>query len=70
MARVVQEVATIYHALPPEQRAGTAILTANYGEAGAVDLYGGALGLPPAISGINSYWLRGYGDPPPHRPSS
>ena len=22
-------------------------------------------GLPPAISGMNSNWLRGYGDPPP-----
>jgi hypothetical protein len=28
-------------------------------------LYGSAYGLPTAISGINSYWLRGYGDPPP-----
>jgi hypothetical protein len=37
----------------------------NYGEAGAIDLYGPALGLPKAISGIDSYWLRGYGDPPP-----
>jgi hypothetical protein len=28
-------------------------------------LYGPAYGLPEAISGINTYWLRGYGDPPP-----
>jgi hypothetical protein len=28
-------------------------------------LYGPAYGLPEAISGVNSYWLRGYGDPPP-----
>jgi hypothetical protein len=31
----------------------------------AGDLYGPAHGLPKAISGVNSYWLRGYGDPPP-----
>jgi hypothetical protein len=28
-------------------------------------MYGPALGLPRALSGVNSYWLRGYGDPPP-----
>jgi 4-amino-4-deoxy-L-arabinose transferase-like glycosyltransferase len=58
-------VADIYVALPPEERSRTAILTGNYGEAGAINLYGPAYGLPEAISGINSYWLRGYGNPPP-----
>ena len=62
---LVAAVAGIYNALPPEQRSQTAIITGNYGEAGAIDLYGPALGLPQAISGINSYWERGYGDPPP-----
>ncbi len=28
-------------------------------------MYGPAYGLPKAISGMNSYWARGYGDPPP-----
>jgi hypothetical protein len=42
-----------------------AILALNYGEAGAIDLYGPRYGLSPAISGINSYWQRGYGNPPP-----
>jgi hypothetical protein len=41
------------------------ILAANYGEAGAIDLYGPEYGLPKVISGVNSYWSRGYGDPPP-----
>jgi hypothetical protein len=41
------------------------VLAGNYSEAGAIDLYGGVYGLPEAISGINSYWLRGYGDPGP-----
>jgi len=30
-----------------------------------VNLYGAAYGLPEAISGMNSNWLRGYGNPPP-----
>lgn len=62
---LVNEVAAVRDAIPAEQRAGLAILAANYGEAGAIDLYGPAHGLPSAISGVNSYWLRGYGDPPP-----
>ncbi|HVA62252.1 MAG TPA: hypothetical protein VNF74_00905, partial [Terriglobales bacterium] len=62
---LVQTVARIRDALPPEQRRGLAILGTNYGEAGAVNLYGPALGLPSAISGVNSFWARGYGDPPP-----
>ena len=62
---LVAQVATIYHALPEAERARTAIYANNYGEAGAIDRYGPALGLPAAISGINSYWARGYGNPPP-----
>ena len=62
---LVQTVADIYAALPADTQPGTAILTGNYGEAGAVDLYGPAYGLPEAISGVDSYWLRGYPEPPP-----
>jgi 4-amino-4-deoxy-L-arabinose transferase-like glycosyltransferase len=62
---LVETVVKIRDALPAEDRATTGILTGNYGEAGAIDLYGPAHGLPNAISGIDSYWLRGYGDPPP-----
>jgi hypothetical protein len=58
-------VADIYLTLPTEERSRTAILTGNYGEAGAINLYGPPYGLPEAISGVNSYWLRGYGNPPP-----
>jgi 4-amino-4-deoxy-L-arabinose transferase-like glycosyltransferase len=57
-------VATIYTQLPPEDKPRTSILAGNYGEAGAINLYGPAYHLPTAISGTNSYWLRGYGDPP------
>lgn len=38
------------------------ILTANYGEAGAIDHYGPGLGLPHAYSGHNAYW--DWGPPP------
>lgn len=62
---LVKTVAEIYAAQPAAEQAQTAILTGNYGEAGAINLYGPAYGLPEAISGINSYWLRGYGDSPP-----
>jgi hypothetical protein len=62
---LVETVAAIYATIPAEERPRTAILAGNYGEAGAVNLYGPALGLPAAISGVNSHWARGYGDPPP-----
>jgi hypothetical protein len=42
-----------------------AVLTGNYGVAGAVDFLGRKYGLPPAISGHNNYWLWGPGDPSP-----
>ena len=45
--------------------ASLGILTGNYGEAGALNLYGSRYGLPTAISPVNAYWLRGYGRIPP-----
>ena len=62
---LVQEVARIRDSLTPEERAHLGILGTNYGEAGAINLLGPAYGLPRAISGVNSFWYRGYGDPPP-----
>ncbi len=53
---VATSVARIYHALPDDERVGCAILAGNYGEAGAIDYFGPALGLPKAISGHNSYF--------------
>ena len=50
-------VASARNQLPPAQRARAVILTANYGEAGAIDRYGPGLGLPPATSGHNGYWF-------------
>jgi 4-amino-4-deoxy-L-arabinose transferase-like glycosyltransferase len=62
---LVRTTAQIRGSLPASEQAGLGILAANYGEAAAVDLYGPAYGLPTAISGIDTYWLRGYGNPPP-----
>lgn len=62
---LVQTVAGIRDSLPVQDRARLGILAGNYGEAGAINLYGPSHGLPRAISGINSFWQRGYGDPPP-----
>ena len=56
-------VAAAYQSLPPAERARCAILAGNYGEAGAIDLFGARHGLPKAISGHNNYYLwgpRGY----------
>jgi hypothetical protein len=36
---------------------GTIVDGGNYGEAGALDYYGPALGLPPAMSRAANYWL-------------
>jgi 4-amino-4-deoxy-L-arabinose transferase-like glycosyltransferase len=58
---LVDTVAQVYQSLPPEERATAVIFTANYGEAGAIDLLGPARGLPAAISGHNNYWLWGPG---------
>jgi hypothetical protein len=55
-------VAEVYRALPPEERAKTAIFGYDYGEAGAIDFYGPALGLPKAISGHLTYWYWGPRD--------
>ena len=52
-------VARVYRSLSPAERSGCAILGGNYGEAGAIDYYGPALGLPKAISGHNSYYYWG-----------
>ena len=62
---MVETVAKVRDSLPAVDRGRLAVLTANHGEAGAIDLYGGAYGLPPAISRVNSFGERGYGEPPP-----
>lgn len=62
---LVETVAKVRDSLPAEDRAQLGILVSNYGEAGAINLYGPQYGLPRVISGVNSFWQRGYGSPPP-----
>jgi 4-amino-4-deoxy-L-arabinose transferase-like glycosyltransferase len=59
---LVDSVATVYRSLPPAEQATVAIVTANYGEAGAIDKYGAVRGLPTPYSGHLNYWRWG---PPP-----
>lgn len=53
------KVAAVYGALPPQDRARAVFYGENYGEAAAIDVFGRRLGLPPAISGHNQYFLWG-----------
>ena len=60
----VQAMAHVYDSLPPDVRAKAVIAADNYGEAGAIDYYGPALGLPHAICACGSYWFFGPGTKP------
>jgi 4-amino-4-deoxy-L-arabinose transferase-like glycosyltransferase len=62
---LAQQVATAYNTLPADEMSGAAILALSAGEVGSIDLYGPAYGLPRVISGFDSYWQYGYGNPPP-----
>src|SRR5262249_22299351 len=50
-------VARAYNALPPDVRIHTAIFGSNYGQAGAIDLFGHKYRLPKAISTHQSYFF-------------
>jgi 4-amino-4-deoxy-L-arabinose transferase-like glycosyltransferase len=52
-------VATVYQALPPDERQRAVFFGRNYGEAAALEIYGPALRGPPAISAHNNYFLWG-----------
>jgi hypothetical protein len=58
---IAEQVAAVFHALPPEDQAHAVIFARNYGDAGAIDYYGPHLGIPNAISGHNNYYLWGPG---------
>lgn len=62
---LVSDVAKIYNALPPEERAKTGIFASNYGEAGALSIYGPAYGLPPAICAHQNHYYWGPPTPEP-----
>jgi hypothetical protein len=60
---IVAKTAEAYSRLSPEERPGCGIFAQDYGQAGAIDFFGRRYGLPPALSGHQTYYLwgpRGY----------
>jgi 4-amino-4-deoxy-L-arabinose transferase-like glycosyltransferase len=57
----VAQVAAVRDSLTPSERSQYAVLAENYGEAGALELYGPKYGLPVPISTVNDFHDRGYG---------
>jgi 4-amino-4-deoxy-L-arabinose transferase-like glycosyltransferase len=60
---IVAETAKAYDQIPPTDRQACGIFAQDYGQAGAIDFFGPRYGLPPALSGHQTYWLwgpRGY----------
>ncbi len=62
---LVQNVAGIRDSLPAEQRADLGVIAGNYGELGAMEIFGPAYRLPAPLGVMNSAWLRGYSTPQP-----
>ena len=56
---MAEKIAAVYQALPAQDRDRAVFYGNNYGEAAAIDVFGPRLGLPPAISGHNNYYLWG-----------
>jgi hypothetical protein len=59
---MVATVAGVYNCLLPDVRSKTAIFAQNFGQAGAIDLFGPKYGLPKAISVHQNYFLWGPRD--------
>jgi hypothetical protein len=57
--RLARDVARVYRALPERERSKTALYADTYADAGAIDRFGSAYGLPSAIGSQNTYWLWG-----------
>jgi hypothetical protein len=56
---MTRRTASVYNSLPEPERRTTAIFANNYGEAAAIDFFGPRYGLPPAVSGNESFWFWG-----------
>src|SRR2546429_692705 len=60
---IVDETAVAWNRIPAAERPGCGIFAQDYGQAGAIDFFGRRAGLPPALSGHQTYFLwgpRGY----------
>jgi len=60
---IVAKVNEAYLKISPAERATCAIFAQDYGQAGAIDFLGRRYGLPPSLSGHQTYYLwgpRGY----------
>lgn len=53
----VGQIAQVHHSLPSAEAGRAVVVTSNYGEAGAVERYGPALGLPKVYSGHNELYF-------------
>jgi 4-amino-4-deoxy-L-arabinose transferase-like glycosyltransferase len=60
-SQMVSLVAQVYRGLPASEQSQACILASNYGEASALIFLGKGMGLPPVISGHNSYYIWGPG---------
>jgi hypothetical protein len=56
------EVAQVYQSLPDNERLDAVIVSTNYGEAGALEIYGAEFGLPKVYCTHNSF--HSWGPPP------
>ena len=62
---MIETVARIYADVPEQEKSQTGIFAGENDEAAALNLYGPEYGLPKAMSGSDTFWLRGYVNPPP-----
>jgi len=56
---MVEKVAYVYNMLSEEEKKKAIIIAQNYGEAGAIGLFGKKYGLPEVFSPHNNYWFWG-----------
>jgi hypothetical protein len=56
---MAEATAGVYHSLSAEEQSRTVIFSGGYPQAGAIDFFGPALGLPKALSGHLTYYYWG-----------
>lgn len=54
---ITATVVGVAESLPTEEQSKVRVFAPDYGVGGAIDYYGRAAGLNPALSGHNNYWL-------------